>query len=257
MLSIGNLYAHGYGLDRLDGIRSLGYSLRAGSSTYAGSQRLRFVDFADPPALELIRVEDEREYADFIPPGMTPYCPGISVVVDPDSAETFKDYADAFRDWNPYGLHVGYSGGDDPAKPGTNYLNFARPLIEKTFIYLTQYEQPKPARPSPPVHPNGALRATGLVFDLPRETLAPLYSLFGQDPTGDAATLGGVQVFTDNDVTAGLRNREKRFPLLAVVIETGALALKPGSGVRAVRWLGRPALLAEMNPLSWDIILTA
>jgi hypothetical protein len=256
MLSIGTLYAHGYSQDQLDRIQALGFSLRPAPSTYAGSQSLRFIDFMNPPALELIHVQDELEYSNFVPPGMTPYCPGISMVVDPNSTRTLEDYKAACNEIEPYCLHVDYSGGNDPAKPGTNYLNFAIPLVEKTFIYLTQYQKPKPELPFPPIHPNTASRVSGLVFDLPGQALASLFALWGQDPSEDVIALGDLNVYTGLRVPNDLKRRKKPFPLVAVVITTDNPITQPSHGHSVISWFGKQALLAEMNPQSWDIILT-
>ncbi len=256
MLSIGTLYAHGYSQDQLDLIQSLGFSLRPASSTYPGAQSLRFIDFINPPELELIHVHDELEYSNFIPPGMTPYCPGISLVVDPNSTKILEDYKVACNALGPYCLHFDYSGGNDPAKPGTNYLNFATPPVEKTFIYLTQYQVPIPELPTPPTHPNTASRVSGLVFNLPGRALASLFALWGQDPSEDAMALGGLHVYTELQVPNELKRRKKPFPLVAVVVTTGTPMTQPGRGRPVIGWLGKQALLAEMNPLSWDIILT-
>jgi len=255
MLTIGTLYAHGYTRDQLDMIPSLGFSLCPESATYAGAQSLKFIEFPNPPVLELIHVQDDLEYAGFIPPGMTPYCPGISIVVDPKSTRTFEDYRAAFGAWKPYELHVDGSGGNDPAKSGTNYLNFEIPLIEKTFIYLTQYPQRVPEAPAPVIHPNPAARVSGLVFDLPGRALNPLFSLWGQEQSGAGAALGGLNIYSEIQCPDELKRRKKPFPLAAVVVTTASMP-QPDRGRAVIDWLGRQALLAEMNPLSWDIILT-
>jgi hypothetical protein len=257
MLRIGTLYAHGYSQGPLDQIQSLGFSLRPESSTYAGAQRLRFIDFTSPPTLELIHVQDERTYSDFIPPGMTPYCPGISLLLDPNSKKKFEDYEVVCRDRHPYRLHVDYSGGNDPAKPGTNYLNFETPLVEKTFIYLTQYQEPIPARQSASAHPNTAARVSGLVFDLPKQELTSLFRLWGQDPSEGGMVLGGLNIYTEPHVPDELRRGKKSFPLVAVVVSTEALLAQPDRECAVIEWFGRQAILAKMNPLSWDIILTS
>jgi hypothetical protein len=256
MPSIGSLYAHGYSQDRMEFIQSLGFSLRPESSVFAGSQVLRFLDFSRPPALEFIRVEDENAYREFLPPGMTPYSPGISIVIDPNSKPALPDYADALREWKPYQIHFDNEGGSDPAKPGTDYLNFAIPLLEKTFIYLSQSQDAGREHPVPPLHANTALRVTGLVFDLPEKSLMPLSSLFKMDPAEVNAAWGGVNIFDERYVTAELRRRKKLFPLAAVIVETGTLTPHSGRGTRLIRWRGKPSALVETNPMSWDIILT-
>jgi hypothetical protein len=256
MLRIGSLYAHGYSSEELDRIQRLGFSLRPAPSAYAGAQSLRFIDFADGPALELIHVLDQRAYADFVPPGMAPHCPGISVVVDSGPSAMLDDYQAAHRAWKPYCLHVDNEGGSDAATPGTDYLNFEKPLVEKTFIYLTEFQNPAPERPSPPTHPNAATHVSGLVFDLPGQALAPLFNLFGQNPSDGTPALGDLSIHTEVHVPDEIRKRNKPFPLVAVVVATRADEARPGQEVSAIRWLGKQARLAEMNPLSWDLILT-
>ena len=237
-------------------VQSLGFSLRPESTPFAGSQILRFLDFSRPPALEFIRVEDEKAYREFLPPGMAPYSPGISIVIDTNSKPALTDYANAFREWKPYPIHFDNEGGNDPAKPGTDYLNFAIPLVEKTFIYLSQSRDAGREHPVPPVHANTAARVSGLVFDLPGESLKPLSSLAKLAPAEDNPAWGGVNIFDELYLTPELRRRKKLFPLAAVVVETDALTLNPAPGTRLIRWLGKPSALVETNPMSWDIILT-
>jgi hypothetical protein len=258
MLSIGTLYAHGYVLSELERLASLGFSLRPAASWYAGAQSLRFVDFSHPPALELISVEDERKYANFIPHGMTAYSPGVSLVIDPGSGRTLEDYQTAFKAWNPYRIHVGYQGGTDPTEPGWNYLNFATPIVEKTFIYLTEYEEPKPQPPPPVMHPNTSAQVTGIVFDIPLPTLTTLSRLSSQRQSDGPMALGNITVFGESHVPPEVRLRRKPFPLVAVVISVQTLRMHAESPTRphSIDWLGESSILLEMNPLSWDIILT-
>jgi hypothetical protein len=254
MLTIGTLYAHGYCREQITIIQSLGFALRPSASYYAGSQKLRFIDFPTPPTLELIQVEDGKEYAGFLPPGMEPYCPGISIEVNPNTSAMLEKYKVAFAGHKPYILHVDESGGNDQAKPGTNYLNFSVPLVEKTFIYLTQSDLPEP-EPSPVLpHANKASGVSGLVFDLPREALASLFSLWGQAPSDALPTLGGIKIYAQEHIPEALRRKKKAFPLAAVVVS--AENPIPNRNQDVIHWLGGSALLVEMNSLSWDIILT-
>jgi hypothetical protein len=258
MLSIGTLYAHGYVQSELDRLASMGFSLRPTPSWYAGAQSLRFVDFSLPPALELINVEDKREYANFIPDGMTPYCPGISLVVDPSSGRTLDDYQTAFKPWNPYRIHVAYRGGNDPTKPGSNYLNFATPIVENTFIYLTEYEEPRPQRPPPPMHPNTSAQVSGIVFDIPTPMLTTLSELSSQGRSDGVMALGNITIFGESHVPPEVKLKRKPFPLVAIVITTETLGTHVESPIRprSINWLGNRSILVEMNPLSWDLILT-
>jgi hypothetical protein len=55
-----------------------------------------------------------------------------------------------------------------------------------------------------------------------------------------------------------VRLRRKPFPLVAVVISVQTLRMHAESPTRphSIDWLGESSILLEMNPLSWDIILT-
>ena len=95
------------------------------------------------------------------------------------------------------------------------------------------------------------------MLDLPKKALASLFALWGQDPSEDVIELGGLLIFTELYVPIELKRRKKPFPLAAVVVTTDAPMPQSGRGCSVIRWLGKQALLAEMNPLSRDIILTA
>jgi hypothetical protein len=91
---------------------------------------------------------------------------------------------------------------------------------------------------------------------LPGQALAALFNLFGQDPADGPLALGDLSIYNEIHVPEEVRKRNKLFPLVAVVVATRTDGTRPGQGVSCVHWLGKQALLAEMNPLSWDLILT-
>jgi hypothetical protein len=200
MLEIGNAYGHGFGPAQIVEIERAGFTVRPETSHYAGSQICRFLDFEDGPALELIEVADEKAYLDFVPKGMKPYAPGLSLVV-PDYAEReLADFAARYPEWGPYALHVNYDGSDDPGKPGWSYLNFERPVIRDTFLWLTRLDKPRPHRHLVPHHPNGALGVVGLVFDLPAKGLERVARLAETKTVQGAVDINGVKVVRVNDL---------------------------------------------------------
>ncbi len=182
MLRIGNVYGHGFDGTALSRLETLGFAVRPEVSHYAGSQVLRFIDFERGPPLELIEVANEKEYRDFVPKGMVPYCPGISLVLSQGPKRGLADFQEGFADLRPYPLHMNYDGTADPGKTGWNYLNFAVPVVRDTFIWLTQLDDPRPPRPPPAPHPNGARGVLGLVFDLSARQLGTLSMLVGARP---------------------------------------------------------------------------
>ena len=125
MPAIGNVYGHGFGSCDASRLEALGFRIRPEVSKYMGAQVCRFIDFERGPCLELIQVEDDQAYLDFLPEGMVAYCPGISLTVSGTGA--FKDYEREFRHLRPYTLHVNYDGSSGPAGPGWTYLNFGVP----------------------------------------------------------------------------------------------------------------------------------
>ena len=146
MLSIGSLYGHGFDRAQRAALEGVGFSLRPQASVYAGSQLCHFIDFSAGPALELIEVTDRSDYEAFVPAGMTPFCPGISLQVGDGSPAALNDYAREFASLEPYRLRVPYPGGTEPGAPGWHYLNFARPVVPGLFIWLTAIDEPKPCR---------------------------------------------------------------------------------------------------------------
>ena len=122
MLTINNIYGHGYSQTQIEKLHSLGFIIRDQGSKFAGSQLLRFIDFPERPYLEFIEVESESEYLDFLPKGMVPYCPGINLLIPQRSAKDISDFQQAYQDWGSNSIHVNYDGSNEPDKPGWNYL---------------------------------------------------------------------------------------------------------------------------------------
>ena len=118
MLAISNIFGHDFDSHQLSRLETLGFRIRPQVSTYMGSQLCRFVDFEKGPCLEFIEVEDDKAYLDFVPDGMTPYCPGISLALFQESETTIGDYERELHHLLPYTLHVSYDGSADPARPG-------------------------------------------------------------------------------------------------------------------------------------------
>lgn len=254
MLSIGSLYGHGFDRGQLERLEGLGFSLRPQTSVYAGSQLCTFVDFPSGPALELIEVTDPADYDSFVPAGMAPYSPGISLLVAEGAPAALAAYERAFADHDPYRLRMPYQEGSDPGAPGWHYLNFGRPLVTGTFIWLTAFDQPKPAPARRIQHANGALGVVDLLFDLPPEGLDDLARLAGQPSAQGGVHFGGVAV----DATGG-GDPPRRFPLRAVVLRGDDLDRFRAHAPTAeeTRFRGRRALLIETNPLAWDLLITS
>ncbi len=257
MLVIGNVYGHGFSFEAIAAVERAGFTLRDPTSRYAGSQVCHFVDFEDGPALELIEVEDPKAYLDFVPNGMTPYAPGISLVVPPWAERDLSDFERRNEAFRPYRVHAAYDGSDDASRPGWNYLNFARALVPRVFIWLTQLDEPVPRHPVAPRHPNGAFGVRGLVFNGDDETLRHVARIAETPMDRGSVTIEGVTLWPRTALGDVPRIRGKAFPLLAVVVETADLGQVP----REVRRAGEttlenaPALRLRTNDLSWDLLL--
>ena len=254
MVSISNLYGHGFDAGQRAGLAGLGFSLRPQSSVYAGSQLCHFIDFPTGPALELIEVTDRSDYDSFVPAGMAPFCPGISLVAGEGSPAVLDAHEREFAGHEPYRLRVPYEGRTGPGAPGWHYLNFARPLVPGVFIWLTAFDRPKPALARQTRHPNSVLGVVGLLFDLQPEALADLSHVAGQPMTEGALRIGDVTL-----TATGVDGAPRRFPLRAVVLRAASLdtvrAHAPNAEV--TRLMGQPALRIETNPLAWDLLITA
>ncbi len=257
MLTISNIYGHGYGEAQIERLRSLGFKIRDQVSRFAGSQLLRFVDFPEWPSLEFIEVENESEYFDFLPKGMVPYCPGISHLIPQSSSKDISDFQQAYQEWGSKSIHVNYDGSDEPDKPGWNYLNFDVPVVRDTFVYLTKLDDPKPVRKVVTDHPNTAKQVIGLVFDLDEEDLVKLANLIGVEIVGGGMELDGVQIWSSNALVGKIRILEKQFPLAAIVIKAESIDFfRDKEEVKVFEYLSKPTAYIQTTELSWGLIVT-
>ncbi|MDX1436183.1 MAG: hypothetical protein R3335_05190 [Anaerolineales bacterium] len=260
MLKIGNVYGHGFNLSRIEYIRSLGFSIREPASHFPGSQVLRFVDFSTGPSLEFIEVTNEPDYLDFVPQGMVPFCPGINLLIPPDSPKGLSAYQTELQDWGPNTRHVNYDGSQAENQPGWNYLNFAKPIVKDTFTYLTELEEPRPGRKPAGRHPNSVARVLGIVFNLPAGQLSSLAMLAEADPQSGNLSIGGVQVWSSDEIAPDWDFGDKKFPLIAIALKTNnpdrSLEFFRSLGVPLTRFFSQPAAHMQMPESSWDLIVT-
>ena len=257
MISIGNVYGHGFDAFKVSEMERRGFHLRPGTGRYEGAQALRFVDFEHGPALELVEVTNPEAYARFVPAGMTPYCPGISLVVPSDSTQDLDGFAKMLQALRPYRLHANYDGTSDPGRPGWNYLNFGVPLVRDTFIWLTSLDEPRPARPAVADHANGVTRIRGICLDVEAKSLGRVATLVGHKVVDGALRVGDTHLWS-RGALRGAAFEDKRFPLVAVVLEAqdlGNPALRSQGAVEA-RFLGEPAIRLRTHPLSWELWVT-
>jgi hypothetical protein len=254
MLRIGSLYGHGFDQAQLAALQDVGFSLRPQDATYAGSQWCHFMDFPTGPALEFIEVTNRSDYQSFVPAGMTPYCPGISLVVADGSPAGLAAYEREFARHEPYRLRVPYPGGTERDAPGWHYLNFARPVVPGTFIWLTAYDQPKPAPAPGTRHANGVHGVVGLLFDLRPRELDGLAQLVEVPVTDGALRIGDVTIAATGDASP-----PGQFPLRAVVLRADDLDTVRAHAPAAheTHLAGQPALRIDTNPLAWDLLITA
>ena len=257
MLKINNIYGHGYGQTEIEHLRAWGFRVRHPVSRFAGSQLLRFVDFATGPSLEFIEVESEREYFDFLPKGMVPYCPGINLLIPPSSSRDIGEFRQIYHDWGANPRHVNYDGSDEPNKPGWNFLNFDLPVVRDTFVYLTQLDDPQPDRKTDTDHPNSAKQVRGLVFKLDEKDLAKLARLAGAEMIAGTIDLVGVQVWSSKALQSDHILPEKRFPLAVVVIKADSLDFfVDKKDVTIIEFESLPAAYIKTPDLSWDMLIT-
>jgi hypothetical protein len=223
-----------------------------------GSQLCHFIDFDEGPSLELIKVEDDKEYLHFIPPGMIPYCPGISLTLLPGSKASLSDFEQEFQQLRPYTLHMNYDGSLEPGRPGWNYLNFGTPIVMNTFIWLTEFDEPRPVRRYETDHPNSVIGVEGLVFDLEIESLKGFSQLIGTKIEGERLKIGGLQAGSKHALNNFPHLPNKVFPLVMVILKAQKLdyfAALP-DGAKEVSFMSRPAIHIETNKLSWDLLIT-
>jgi hypothetical protein len=258
VLTVSNIYGHGFDSPQLSKLGTLGFKIRPQVSTYMGSQICRFIDFDSGPCLELIEVEYDKAYLDFVPRGMIPYCPGISLTLPEDSGITISDFEKEFERLRPYPLHVNYDGSLATRGAGWNYLNFGVPLVTDTFIWLTEIDDPRPVREYDTDHDNAVKGVGGLVFDLEAESLQAFSQLAGEGTAAGVRRLAGAQVWLRSAVDDLPNLDDKTFPLVAVVLKAEKLDYFRASlgGAREVSFASRPAIHIETNKLSWDLLIT-
>lgn len=258
-LTIGNIFGHGFGATEVARMEGFGFSIRPEVSHYAGAQALRFIDFDRGPPLELIEVTDAREYAAFVPEGMTAYSPGISLLLPQDSGKRLAEYEAEFAGFHPYRLHVNYDGSQDHGKPGWTYVNFAIPVAPRTFVWLTHLDEPRPPRPRSAPHANGVQRILGLVFDLEAGELETLSRLAGARPREGGTDIDGVAIWSRASLEDVPPSRGKDFPLSAIVLGTPEIGQVEGraKGAERTTFRSRPAIHLATNPRSWDLIVVS
>ncbi len=251
-VTIGNIYGHGFDAPQVAALEAAGFAVRPEASVYAGSQLCRFLDFGSGPSLELIEVTDRTDYESFVPAGMTPYCPGISLLVGQGSSSALDDVAREFEELHPYRLAVPYEGATGP---GWHYLNFAVPVLAGAFVWLTALDEPRPPVERTTTHPNGVHGVIGLVFSCDDADLTLLARLAGLPSDARPLDIGGVAVVASGAAGAGAG----RFPLTSLVLEADSLDGFPAGLASAVATgvLGRPAVRLETNPDAFDLWITA
>jgi hypothetical protein len=250
-VTIGNIYGHGFDASQIAMLQAAGFALRPAASVYAGSQLCRFLDFEQGPPVELIEVTNRADYESFVPPGMTPYCPGISLLAGTGSLLALDDCAREFEDLHPYRLEVPYEGTDGP---GWHYLNFAVPVLPGAFVWLTSLDAPPPAAERITEHPNRTRGVIGVVFSCREAALARLAQLAGVRPGPRPLDIGGVTL----TATGRGETSSRRFPLTAVVLKADSLEEFPVGqpSPLATGVLGRPALRLETSPDAFDLWIT-
>lgn len=261
-LTIHNIFGHGYNREDLSRFQELGFILRPQGSSFAGAQELRFIDFTAGPCLELIEVTYPEEYLNFVPPGMIPYAPGLNLALAENSPRPLSTYQERFQDWQPYLLHENYEGGRESQKPGWNYLNFRDPVLPGTFVFLTEFEKPYPAKHPRAVHPNTISRVSGLVFDQPAESLERLSQLTDQTLQDGTLVLDGIPLYSREAAPLPVRSigpqaPEKAFSLTAVLLQAESLSTlqKADPDLEELDLGGRQALRIPTPSRSWELVV--
>lgn len=258
MFTISNIYGHGFDRTQLSKLKRMGFKIRPEFSRYMGSQICRFIDFEEGPSLELIEVANEEEYLNFVPRGMKPYCPGISLVLPKRSESSLRDSEQKFSELRPYALHVNYDGSADPKKPGWDYLNFEIQLVADTFIWLTKLDEPIPIREHITDHSNGVKVILGLMFDLKIEELKSLSRLVNEDIVDGVLKIGGVKIWSKSAIDDFPNVHDKLFPLLAIVLKADTFNYFEAQigDAKEVSFMTRSAIHIETNKLAWDLLVT-
>ena len=258
-LSVNNIYGHGYEGYDLDCLAQAGFQFRPHVSTFAGAQQLRFIDFTTCPCLECIQVTDHQAYLKFIPPGMTPYAPGINLGLPEGSLKTIQDFQKEFSAWEPYLLHENYEGDPEEWQPGWNYLNFTNEVVPGTFIWITEFEEPYPASHPKVSHPNHVTGISGIIFDLNKKDLNNLAALTGCSFHGNSLDLSGLKVYSRESSPLDEEPPKKEFPLSAVILQAESLDYfqQRDLALKETSIRGKKSYHLESPPQSWDIYITS
>ena len=258
-LSVNNIYGHGFEGYDLDSLAQAGFQFRPQVSFFAGAQQLRFIDFISCPCLEFIEVTDHEAYLKFVPPGMTPYAPGINLGLTEGSSKSIHDFLEEFSTWEPYLLHENYEGDPEERQPGWNYLNFTHEVVPNTFIWITDFEEPYPASHPKTTHPNQVTGIHGIIFDLETKDLGKLEALTGHSFSDGVIDLDGLLVYSreSSPLEEGLPKKE--FPLCAVILGAESLDYFQSRDVKLKETSvnNQLAYCLESPPQAWDIYITS
>ena len=257
MLNVHSVFGHGYQRDDQSRLRQAGFKFRSQGTNFAGAQFLRHIDFLRCPYLELIEVRDHQVYEHFVPRGMVPYSPGINLTMDENGGTGIVSLQKKFSAWEPYILHENYEGGEHERMPGWNYLNFRKPILPGTYLWLTEYEKPYPATPPKTAHPNTVTGVSGLLFDLSPHQLKGLSRLTGQPVQEGELTLGGISFYSRESVLLEDGLPESEFPLAAVLLQADNLDFFQPDKTPGEQTIlrGKPALWIQNPPQCWDLII--
>jgi hypothetical protein len=208
--------------------------------------------------LELILVEDETEYSAFLPRGMIPFCPGINLIPSNDPSKGLESLQNEFKAWGPYSMHMNYDGREEPGKPGWNYLNFEKPIVRDTFIWLTEAEEPKPRLPKATEHPNKVNRVIGLTLNIEEDELLAFARLIGMEIGRGILDIDGVKVYSRKSFQCSKELPNKKFPLSNIILRADRVdSLQAADGlVDDIFCFSKPARYIQTNELSWDLIVT-
>ena len=91
-------------------------------------------------------------------------------------------------------------------------------MLPGTFIWLTAFDQPRPAPARKTQHANSVLGVVGLLFDVRPERLDDLSHLAGQSMAEGALRIGDVSI-----AATGADGPPRQFPLRAVVLRADSL----------------------------------
>jgi hypothetical protein len=257
MLSISNIYGHGFDAIQVSRLESLGFRIRPQVSKFMGAQVCRFIDFEQGPCLELIEIEDDKAYMEFIPDGMRAYCPGISLAIS--DTEKMNNLERQIQHLRPYALHVNYDGSPGSDKPGWNYLNFGNPIVADTFIWLTACDEPRPIRERVTHHPNTVKGIDGIFFNVGDHSLKELERLVMEKLTSDALTIDGLTVWSRGTLDEFQIENDKDFPLAAIILRAENLDYfaKFPEQIKRFSFMSHPAVHIATNRYSWDLVVIA